>query len=161
MPRQYWLMKTEPDVFSFDDLIACPNMTDSWDGIRNYQARNFMRDDFKKGDQILIYHSNTKLMGIYGLAVVSREAYPDHTALDPESKYFDKKSGEKGESRWVMVDVTATHYLKEPVLLKDLKTMPELDDMALLQRGQRLSIQPVKKTEWDLIKSLGKPKKIN
>ena len=161
MAQKYWLLKTEPDVFSLEDLIECSNSTDSWDGIRNYQARNFMRDEFCKGDKVFIYHSNTKEMGIYGLAEVVREAYPDHTALDPDGKYFDAKSAEKGESRWVMVDIKATHRFTKPVLLKDLKGMAALAEMPLLQRGQRLSIQPVGKAEWQLIKALGKPKKIS
>lgn len=160
MSKNFWLMKTEPDVFSFDDLINCKNSTDHWDGIRNYQARNFMRDQFKLGQEVFIYHSNTKETGIYGIAKVVREAYPDHTALDSESKYFDPKSAEKGESRWVMVDVMATHRLKKPVLLQDMKEMPELEGMALLKRGQRLSIQMVSPEHWKFIKALGKPQKI-
>ncbi|NRA63704.1 MAG: EVE domain-containing protein [Pseudobacteriovorax sp.] len=160
MAKQYWLMKTEEDVFSFDDLINCPDHTDSWDGIRNYQARNFMRDEFSLGDKVFIYHSNTKDIGIYGVAEVVKEAYPDHTALDPKAKYFDAKSAEKGVSRWMMVDVKATHRMTKPILLSDLKTMPELDGLALLQRGQRLSIQKVSSEHWKIIYQLGKAKKI-
>ena len=160
MAKTFWLMKTEPDVFSFDDLVACPNMTEPWDGIRNYQARNFMRDEFKLGQEVFIYHSNSKEAGIYGIAKVVKEAYPDHTALDPKAKYFDEKSEAKGESRWVMVDVQATHRFKKPVLLKDMKEMPELEGMALLKQGQRLSIQHVSKDEWSYIKKLGKAERL-
>lgn len=155
MAKIFWLMKTEPDTFSFDDLVACKNRTEPWDGIRNYQARNFMRDQFKTGQEVFIYHSNTKVPGIVGIAKVVREAYPDHTALDPQGKYFDAKSLEKGASRWVMVDVQATHRFKRLVSLQEMKEIPQLQDMALLRRGQRLSIQPVSQDEWSLIKSLG------
>ena len=158
MTDMNWLMKTEPDVFSFDDLVNMKDSTDHWDGIRNYQARNFMRDQFKLGQKVFIYHSNTKVPGIVGIAKVVREAYPDHTALDPDCKYFDPKSEEKGESRWCMVDVKATHRFRNLVSLTDMKEMPELDGMLLLKRGQRLSIQAVAKHEWDHIVSLGKPK---
>ncbi|SMF33873.1 EVE domain-containing protein [Pseudobacteriovorax antillogorgiicola] len=161
MAKTYWLMKTEPDVFSFDDLVNLKNSTDHWDGIRNYQARNFMRDQFKKGQQVFIYHSNTKVPGIVGIAEVVREAYPDHTALDPKSKYFDPKSADKGESRWVMVDVKATHRFRNLVSLADMREMPELDGMALLKPGQRLSIQPVEAPHWSLIKKIGKPEKLS
>ena len=160
MPKSYWLMKTEPDVFSFDDLVRQKNHTDHWDGIRNYQARNFMRDQFKKGQKVFIYHSNTKEPGIVGIAEVVREAYPDHTALDPKEKYFDPKSADKGESRWVMVDIKATHRFKNLVSLSELRECDEVVDMALLRPGQRLSIQPVTSDEWAFIKGLGKPSKI-
>jgi predicted RNA-binding protein with PUA-like domain len=160
LARKYWLMKTEPDVFSFDDLVERPQMTEPWDGIRNYQARNFMRDEFGLGQQVLIYHSNTEEPGIVGIAKVVREAYPDHTALDPEGKYFDPKSADKGESRWVMVDVQATHRLRQPLSLKELREIPELAGMALLKKGQRLSIQPVTAEEWQVIKQYGKPVKV-
>lgn len=156
MNKKYWLMKTEPDVFSFDDLVALPNSTDHWDGIRNYQARNFMRDDFKLEQSVLIYHSNTKPPGIVGVAKVSREAHPDGSALDPKSKYYDPKSAAKGESRWVMVDVQATHRFKNYLSLNDLRDIPGLEKMALLQRGQRLSILPVTAEEWQIIWRLGK-----
>lgn len=154
-------MKTEPDVFSFEDLKSRKAMTEPWDGIRNYQARNFMRDEFSLGDQVFIYHSNTKIPGIAGIAKVVKEAYPDHTALDPECKYADPKSIEKGESRWLMVDVQATHQFKNYVSLEELRGIPDLEDMALLRRGQRLSIQPVLKDEWELIKKLGAPQKLS
>jgi predicted RNA-binding protein with PUA-like domain len=155
--RKHWLMKTEPDVFSFDDLVARPNRIEPWDGIRNYQARNFMRDDFKLGQLVFIYHSNCAVPGIAGIAEVVAEAYPDHTALDPKCKYYDKKSHEAGASRWVMVDVKATHVMSNFVSLSSLKELGELEGMALLQRGQRLSIQPVISEHWKVICKLGKP----
>ena len=154
---KYWLMKTEPDVFSFEDLVARPNRVEPWDGIRNYQARNFMRDDFKLGQSVFIYHSNCAIPGIAGIAEVVAEAYPDHTALDPKSKYFDKKSNEAGASRWVMVDVKATHVMANYVSLASLKDLSALDGLPLLQRGQRLSIQPVSSEHWNVICRLGKP----
>ncbi len=158
--KQYWLMKTEPDVFSFDDLVARPKQTEPWDGIRNYQARNMMRDDFCCGDEVLIYHSNAKPPGIVGIAEVVREAYPDHTALDESSKYFDPKSAEKGVSRWVMVDVKAKARLRNFLSLNELREVSGLEDMALLRKGQRLSIQPVTAKEWQVIVKLGKPEPV-
>ncbi len=153
-------MKTEPDVFSFDDLIAAPDQTECWDGVRNYQARNFMRDEFKLNDLVLFYHSRTAEPSIVGIAKVVKEGYPDDTALDPKEKYFDEKSARDGQSRWVMVDVKAFKRLKKPVSLKELREYSELKDMALLQRGQRLSIQKVTKKEFDFICDLGQPTKI-
>ncbi|MFW7379502.1 MAG: EVE domain-containing protein [Oligoflexus sp.] len=158
--KNFWLMKTEPDVFSFDDLLSRPNQTEPWEGIRNYQARNFMRDEFKLGQQVLIYHSNANPPGIIGIAEVVREAYPDHFALDPESKYFDPKSAKIGESRWFMVDVKATHRLRRFLSLDDLRQVPDLQDMPLLMRGQRLSIQPVSDKQWQIIWQLGDPEAV-
>lgn len=148
---KYWLMKTEPDTFSIDDLIAAPNSTEPWDGIRNYQARNFLRDEFSFGDLAFIYHSRVKNPGVVGIAEVVRSAYPDHTALDPESNYFDPKSLEKGESRWVVVDVKAVQKFDDVVTLTDLKANRLLSHMKVVQRGQRLSIQPVTEKEWQII----------
>ena len=153
----YWLMKTEPDAFSFEELVESPKRTACWDGIRNYQARNLMRDDFKKGDGIFIYHSRIAEPAIVGIAEVVREAYPDHTALDPNEKYYDPKSAEKGESRWCMVDVKATHRLKNHVTLKQIREEPALADMMVIRKGARLSIQPVAAAEWKHLKQLGKP----
>ena len=152
---KFWLMKTEPDVFSYSDLCAAPNSTEPWDGIRNYQARNFLRDEFAKGDFAFIYHSRIKEPSIVGIAEVVTSAYPDHTALDPKSKYFDPKSAEKGQSRWVMVDVKAVEKLKNPVTLSQLRDNPNLSAMKVIQRGQRLSIQPVTKKEWNTVCRLG------
>lgn len=151
----YWLMKTEPDVFSFDDLINRPNSTDSWDGIRNYQARNFMRDVFKKGDGVLIYHSRIDEPAIVGVAEVVKEAYPDTSALNPEVKYFDPRAANKGETPWVMVDVQAKKRLSIHLTLKKIKGIPELSEMMVIKKGQRLSIQPVTKKEWEVILKTG------
>lgn len=157
MIQKFWLMKTEPDVFSFDDLQARPDRTEPWEGIRNYQARNFMRDEFKIGQQVYIYHSNAKPPGIVGVAEVVREAYPDHHALDANSKYFDPKSLAIGESRWCMVDVKATHRFRSYLALDELRNHKELAKMPLLMKGQRLSILPVSLKEWQVIWQIGDP----
>jgi len=146
----YWLMKSEPDVFGIDDLAAKPSQTEHWDGVRNYQARNWMRDDMKIGDQVLFYHSNCKPPGIAGIAEVAREAYPDHTALDPDSKYYDPKSDPENP-RWVMVDLRFVRKFTQLISLDELKSMPELAEMRLLQRGNRLSIMPVTEEQWKII----------
>ncbi|KAA3631606.1 MAG: EVE domain-containing protein [Proteobacteria bacterium] len=149
----YWLMKSEPDAFSIDDLAAQPRKTDHWDGIRNYQARNFMRDDMKKGDLAFFYHSNCDEPGIVGVMEVVSEAYPDHTAFDPGSKYFDPKSDPENP-RWMMVDMRYRRKLRRPVSLKELKSHPELSDMVVCRKGSRLSITPVTAREWDLVMAL-------
>lgn len=154
-------MKTEPETFSFADLLSRPHQTEPWNGVRNYQARNFMRDQFRLGDEVFIYHSSTAEPAIMGIATVVREAYPDPTALDPKSPYCDPKSLQTGESRWVMVDVRAKARFLEPVTLKSLRLEKELADMALLRPGQRLSIQPVTEAEWDHVVALGKPQNIS
>lgn len=140
---RYWLMKSEPDTYSWDDLEKAPKQTGSWEGVRNYQARNFMRDEFKNGDQVFFYHSSCAEPGIIGLAEVVREAYPDHTALDPKSQYYDEKSAKKGSNPWMMVDVRAKRRFAQPITLAAIRQIPELQDLALLRPGQRLSIQPV------------------
>jgi predicted RNA-binding protein with PUA-like domain len=149
----YWLMKSEPDVFGIDDLKKQKNQTEHWDGVRNYQARNFMRDQMKKGDQIFFYHSNCKQPGIVGIAKVAKEAYPDHTAFDPETKYYDPKS-DPDNPRWFMVDVKYVRKLKRTITLEELKQMPELEDFPLVRRGNRLSIMPVTKEQWEIILGL-------
>jgi len=146
----YWLMKSEPDVFGIDHLIAMPNKTEHWDGVRNYQARNMMRDDMKKGDLVFFYHSNCKVPGIVGIMQVVQESYPDFTSWDPESKYFDPKSSAENP-RWFMVDVKFKRKLKRTISLNELKEMPGLEQMPLVRRGNRLSIMPVSKQEWDTI----------
>lgn len=155
---KYWLLKTEPDVFSFDDLINCKNKTDHWDGIRNYQARNFLRDDIKKGDHVLIYHSNAKPPGVAGVAEVTKSGYPDHTAFDPKEKYYDPKSDPENP-RWYMVDVKATQRLENFISLNELKADEKFEDMVVVSRG-RLSVQPVSKKHFNQILKLGKVKKI-
>lgn len=148
--RRYWLMKSEPDAFSIDDLAAQPGRRDHWDGIRNYQARNYMRDEMNKGDLVLFYHSNCDQPGIVGIAEVVSEAYPDHTAFDPTSKYHDPKS-DPDNPRWLMVDIRYRRKLKRPVSLAELKADPELSSMRVCQKGSRLSITPVSAAEWSAV----------
>jgi predicted RNA-binding protein with PUA-like domain len=153
-------MKSEPDVFSFEDLLASPKKTAPWEGVRNYQARNIMRDEMPVGQQVFFYHSSCKEPGIYGIAEVVKLAYPDHTALDPKNEYFCSVSAKRGESQWCMVDVRATARMQKPVLLSQIKALPELSDMMVIKKGSRLSIQPVTLEEWAFIYVLGSPKKI-
>ncbi|PSU32903.1 EVE domain-containing protein [Photobacterium lutimaris] len=140
----YWLFKTEPDTFSIDTLkqqqVSC------WEGVRNYQARNMMRDDIKLGDQVLVYHSSCKDVGVVGIAEVVREAYPDHFQFDPEGPYFDPKS-DPDNPRWVMVDIEYVRHLRL-VSLKRMKANPALAEMPLVKRGNRLSIMPVSEEQW-------------
>lgn len=145
---QYWLMKSEPDEFSIDDL---KNVTqEPWDGVRNYQARNFMRDDMQVGDQVLFYHSNCDVPGIVGIAKVASEPYPDPTAFDPEDKHYDPKS-DPDNPRWILVDVAYVRHTDRTISLKELKAMPELEEFQLVKRGNRLSVMPVSKTHFDTI----------
>jgi predicted RNA-binding protein with PUA-like domain len=150
----YWLFKSEPGCFSFDDLKKRPNMTEHWDGVRNYQARNFLRDAVKVGDRVLFYHSNIPEPAVVGIAEVIRAGYPDFTALDPESEHFDPKSS-AGNPIWYMVDVRYAAAFERPVTLVQIKGNPLLAEMPLVRRG-RLSIQPVTPEEWRIILSLGK-----
>lgn len=154
MFKQYWLMKSEPDSFSFQDLKSRPKQREPWDGVRNYQARNFMRDAMSVGDGVLFYHSNTKLPGIVGLAEVVSEAYPDPTAFDEQSKYYDEKS-DPNNPRWFLVDVAYVNDFKHQVSLEQMKAMPELADMKVLQKGNRLSITPVSENEYRVICAAG------
>ena len=149
----HWLMKSEPDVFGIEDLVKRPGKTEPWDGVRNYQARNMMRDDMKKGDLAFIYHSNCKQPGIAGIMKIVREGYPDHTAFDAKQKYFDPKSDPE-HPRWYMVDVRHVRTLKRIITLTELKTHDELSELSLLRRGNRLSVMPISKTHWDFILSL-------
>ena len=152
---KYWLMKSEPDVFGIDHLKKMPKKTEHWDGVRNYQARNMMRDEMKKGDQVFFYHSNCDQPGIVGIMEVVREGYPDHTAFDPDAKYYDPKS-DPDNPRWYMVDVRYRRHLKRTITLHELKQMnrPELADLPLLRKGNRLSIMPLSKRHWDLLLGL-------
>jgi predicted RNA-binding protein with PUA-like domain len=152
---QYWLMKSEPGDFSIDDLKNMPRKTEHWDGVRNYQARNMMRDEMKKGDLVFFYHSNCKQPGIVGIAEVVKEGYPDHTAFDPKTKYYDPKSN-PDKPRWYMVDVRYKRKFKRTVTLTEMKLHKKLKDMKLLQRGNRLSIMPLTRTQWDYILKLEK-----
>jgi predicted RNA-binding protein with PUA-like domain len=146
---RYWLMKSEPEGFSIDDLLARPNQTTPWDGVRNYQARNFMRDQMKVGDQVFFYHSNCKEPGIVGLAEVSRAAYPDTTQFNPQSHYYDPKATPE-KPRWVHVEVRGLQKTRL-VSITELRAHPELARMRTLQQGNRLSITPVDPAEWRFI----------
>ena len=146
-------MKSEPDVYSITDLASEKNQTAFWEGVRNYQARNFMRDEMKIGDQALFYHSNCKEPGVVGVMTISREAYPDFTATDIKSPYYHAKSVTK--NNWVMVDVTLKEIFKQTVSLNRIKETKSLQKMRLVQKGNRLSIMPVSSQEFDLILKLG------
>jgi predicted RNA-binding protein with PUA-like domain len=149
---RYWLMKSEPDVFGIDDLAKRPKKTEPWNGVRNYQARNFMRDDMKRGDLVFFYHSSCPQPGIAGVMKVSRNAYPDETQFDAASEYFDAKATRENP-RWVNVDVTLVR--KTPLIgIQELRSHPELGSMQILKRGNRLSITPVSPAEWEFIMSL-------
>ncbi|WNB78017.1 EVE domain-containing protein [Methylomonas koyamae] len=150
---RYWLMKSEPETFGIDDLRARPQQTEHWDGVRNYQARNMMRDEMKTGDQIFFYHSNCDEPGIVGIAEVARESYPDFTAFDPDDKHFDPKSN-PDKPTWFMVDVKFVRKLSRTISLRELKTKSELGELALLRRGNRLSIMPVNADQWAFILAL-------
>ena len=147
-------MKSEPGVFSFDDLLAAPGAATCWDGVRNYQARNSMRDDMRVGDGVLFYHSNADPAAIVGICEVAREAYPDHTALDPRDPHFDPKSRADAPT-WMMVDIRAVAPLATPLSLADLRGVAGLERMVLLQKGSRLSVQPVTAAEWEIVLRLG------
>jgi predicted RNA-binding protein with PUA-like domain len=151
--KKYWLMKSEPDAFSIDDLKGCKKQAEPWDGIRNYQARNFMRDDMKVGDSVLFYHSNCSEPGVVGIAEIASEPYPDQTAFDSKSKYYDPKSDPE-KPRWILVDVSFVEKLPRTVTLAEMRETPALEDMRILQRGNRLSITPVLKKEFDRIVKL-------
>jgi predicted RNA-binding protein with PUA-like domain len=148
----YWLMKSEPEEFSIDDLIAAKNQTVSWFGVRNYMARNFMRDQMKIGDDVLFYHSSCPEPGIAGLAKVSSQAYPDETQFDKNSKYFDAKATRE-TPRWMLVDVKLERKTRL-LSLADLRADAKLEDMVILQRGNRLSITPVTAAQWKRITKL-------
>ena len=149
----YWLMKSEPNAFSIDDLKNMPDQIEHWDGVRNYQARNMMRDQMKIGDQVFFYHSNCKVPGIVGIMEVVREGYPDHTAFDPQSKYFDPKS-DPNNPRWIMVDIKYIRHTKRVIPLAELKECAALKNMQLVRKGNRLSIMPVAAEEWSTILKL-------
>lgn len=147
----YWLMKSEPDDFSIDDLAR--KKTEPWSGVRNYQARNFMRDGMRAGDGVFFYHSSCAEPGVVGIAEVASAAYPDPTQFDPRSDYFDAASS-RAAPRWQLVDVKFKRKLKRTISLTELKSQPKLRDFALLRPGTRLSVMPVSKAQWDLILSL-------
>jgi predicted RNA-binding protein with PUA-like domain len=151
----YWLFKSEPGEFSIDDLARSPNKTAHWDGVRNYQARNMMRDQMKKGDLAFFYHSNCADPGIVGTVSIAREGYPDHTAFDPGDKHFDPKS-DPDNPRWIMVDVMLKKKFRTELSLQLLKQHADKDlqGFQLLMRGNRLSVMPVKKVYWEFINNL-------
>jgi predicted RNA-binding protein with PUA-like domain len=148
----YWLLKSEPGEFSIDDLSASPKQTTCWDGVRNYQARNFIRDEMKRGDLAFFYHSNCPEPGIAGIVEIVKEAYPDHTAFDPGDKHFDPKS-DPDNPRWLMVDVKLVRKLNHLVSLARLRGFAEgaLRDLLLLRRGTRLSVMPISGEDWNFI----------
>jgi predicted RNA-binding protein with PUA-like domain len=148
----YWLMKSEPDEFSIDDLVRAPDRSTPWFGVRNYQARNFMRDGMRVGDGVLFYHSSCEVPGIAGLAKVSSTPYPDATQFDAKGKYFDPKATPE-QPRWMLVDVKLVRKTRL-LSLQELRTHEALSDMVILQRGNRLSITPVTPAEWKFIGKL-------
>lgn len=151
--KQYWLLKTEPSTFSFDDLWKAPGRTSFWDGVRNFQARNTLRDRMKKGDLVFIYHSSADPTGIAGIAEVAREGYPDATAFDAADSHYDPKSKRESPT-WFGVDVRAIEKVEPIITLEELRKTRGLEKMVLLQRGSRLSVQPVSAAEWSVIRGL-------
>ena len=150
--RKFWLFKSEPSAYSFADLQR-DGMAE-WDGVRNYQARNFLRDTVQEGDGVLFYHSNAAPMAVVGTAVVVRAGYPDATAWDPNSEHPDPKSAPE-DPRWYMVDIRADQAFEIPVTLEAIKYTPGLENMMVAQRGARLSIQPVSPEEWSIVTKMG------
>ncbi|MDQ2889240.1 MAG: EVE domain-containing protein [Gemmatimonadota bacterium] len=151
--RRYWLLKSEPGCFSYDDLLASPNKTTAWSGVRNYQARNFIRDDMRRGDGVLFYHSGA-LPGVVGAAEIVRDGYADFTAWDPANEHYDPKSSESNPI-WYMVDVRAVARFGQYLDLPGLRHIRALEKMELLRKGSRLSVQPVRLSEWKSILALG------
>ncbi len=151
---KYWLIKTEPGCFSIDDLAALPEQTTSWDGVRNFQARNFMRDDMRVADLVLFYHSVTN-PGVVGIASVAREAYPDHTAFDPNDRHYDPRST-PDKPLWFMVDVRFVEKFATPIALGVLRGIKGLERMEVLKKGSRLSVMPVREDEFVIIASLAR-----
>lgn len=152
MAMRYWLMKSEPSVFSIDDLQNAPHHTTCWDGVRNYQARNYLRE-MAVGDLVLFYHSNANPPAVVGIAEVVKTAYPDPTQFDKKSKYYDPASS-PANPRWEMVDIKFVRKLSRPLSLQELQKEKTLKNMLLLQKGSRLSVQPVRQEEWDYLLSL-------
>ena len=150
---KYWLMKNEPEDYGIDDLKK--DKTEHWDGIRNYQVRNMIRDDMSIGDMAFFYHSNCDIPGIYGLMTINSKAYPDHTAFDKKAKYYDLKS-DKNKPTWLMVDVKYKRKLNKIITLKELKSKKALSEMRVVQKGNRLSVTEVAKKDWEYILSLEK-----
>ena len=150
MVKQYWLFKSEPDSFSIHDLESSTNKTTGWGGVRNYQARNFLSKQIAVGDQVFFYHSNAEPSAIVGIAQVTKAGYPDKSAFDPKSIYFDERSKPEAPT-WYSVDIKHIKTFAVPLPLSELRNNPKLTKMALLQKGNRLSIQPVTETEWNAV----------
>lgn len=155
MAVRYWLFKSEPSSFSIDDLAKATGQTTFWNGVRNYQARNLLRDEIRAGDGVLFYHSNAAPAAAVGLAAVTQGGYPDATQFDPRSPYFDAASS-PAAPRWFMVDIRFKEKFKRPLPLDELRAVPALGEMVLLQKGSRLSVQPVSAAEWKAIVALGR-----
>jgi len=155
LAKKYWLFKSEPNAFSISDLQNSPGKKTYWDGVRNYQARNLIRDEMRKGDGVLFYHSNSDPLAIVGNCEIVKAAYPDHTQFDPDDKHFDNTAKQK-DPRWFMVDIKIVGKFNHPVTLKKIKDNPKLKNMRLIQRGNRLSVMPITKEEWDEILKMGK-----
>lgn len=151
--RQYWLFKSEPESFSIEDLKAAKDQTTYWDGVRNFQARNMLRDLIQIGDGVLFYHSNVDPLAIVGTARVVKNGYPDHTAFDPKNDHYDPKSS-KEDPTWYMVDIRLVQVFATPITRTMLQDVEELEEMVLLQKGSRLSVQPVTTDEWQVIHRL-------
>lgn len=152
---KYWLMKSEPESFSIDDLANAPNQTTNWDGVRNYQARNFMRDEMKCGDKVIFYHSNSEPSGAVGYCEVVKEAYPDTSAFNPESKYYDPKSNFEKPS-WYMVDIKLLEKFQRIIPLSEMRDNSKLQNMQLVKKGNRLSVLPVTRDEYNEILKMSK-----
>lgn len=157
MPKtpKFWLLKTEPESFSIQDLAKAPKQTTCWDGVRNFQARNYLRDEMALGDRVLFYHSSTGVPAIVGIATVVRTSYPDPTAWDPNDSHFDPGSTPENP-RWFMVDIQLDRIFKNPLPLETLRGIAPLQKMELLRKGSRLSVQPVRKAEFEAILKLAK-----
>ena len=149
MAKRYWLVKSEPSTYSIHDLER--DGTTEWDGVRNYRARNYMRDEMQLGDGVLFYHSNTDVLGVYGLAKVASEAHPDSTQFDRKSKYHDPDSN-RDEPRWWCVDIAHVETFDTPVARDDMKEIEGLEEMSVLKRGMRLSVMPVTESEFDIVR---------
>lgn len=155
MSKKYWLVKSEPEVFSIINLQNQKDQTTHWDGVRNYQARNYLRDEMKMGDRVLFYHSNAEPLAIVGVCEVVKEGYPDFTAFDPKDNHFDPKS-KKENPTWYMVDLKLNEIFKYAITLEQIKSNKKLQDMKLIQRGNRLSVMPITKDEFNEIIRMSK-----
>ncbi|HEV7222969.1 MAG TPA: EVE domain-containing protein [Pirellulales bacterium] len=156
--KKYWLLKSEPSSFSIQDLAACPKQTTFWSGVRNYQARNYLRDEMRAGDEVLFYHSGAEPPAIVGTATVVREGYPDHTAWDPKDSHYDVKAAPDNPI-WQMVDIKLGRIFDEPLPLDSLRSVAALRNMELLRRGSRLSVQPVSRSEFETVLRLAESKR--